>query len=232
MFESHIGQDMWVTQVYKNCSSGFFLDFGAFDGVTISNTYFLEKKLGWEGICVEPNFHFFSELCRNRNSICLNGALWPVANIQLSFVDAHGLSGIQGLSTGPTSDLQLRHTKRIISVSTLNPTDILVNFNAPNKIHYMSLDTEGAELDIVSAIDFNTYEMGLITIEHNHDEVRKTGIREILVDMYNYEVLQVKNEDWFWKTSTISELTKIPVSQMISPGIVAQEVERLYGIRE
>jgi len=134
MYHSHIGQDMWVSKVFRNCASGFFIDFGAFDGLTISNTFYLEKELGWKGICVEPNFSFFPKLCKNRNSICLNGAVWPIPNIQLNFHDAHGLSGIQGQSGMNTSDLQEMHTKRIISLTTINPMDILMNYDAPPRI--------------------------------------------------------------------------------------------------
>jgi len=232
VYKSHIGQDMWVSQVFKDASvTGYFLDFGAFDGLLTSNTYYLEKNLGWRGICVEPNFRFFPKLCANRNAICLSGALWPIPNIQMRFIDAHGLSGIEGLSGKLTSDLQLEISKGTILVTTLNPMDVLRNFSAPTKIHYMSLDVEGAEVQIISAIDFDIYKIGLITVEHNHDEYRKNSIRDILVNKFNYEVVGVYNEDWFWKTKTLSEITMIPVSRIISPGVVAEEVQRAYGIR-
>jgi FkbM family methyltransferase len=222
---------MWVSEVFKDSAPGFFLDFGAFDGLEISNTYYLEKNLGWQGICVEPNFRFFPDLCRNRNSICLNGALWSTSGMQMNFIDAHGLSGIQGLSGELTSGIQLKNSSGIISVTTLHPMEVLRNFSAPTKIHYMSLDTEGAELPIILGIDFNMYEIALITVEHNHDEDRKNSIRDILCNKFNYDVVEVKNEDWFWKTTTISEITKIPVSRIISPRVVAEEVEHLYGVR-
>lgn len=54
-YYSHIGQDKWVAETFRRARGGYFLDFGAFDGITTSNTIVLEKELGWTGICVEPN---------------------------------------------------------------------------------------------------------------------------------------------------------------------------------
>lgn len=40
---------------------GFFLDIGAHDGIELSNTYVLEKKYNWSGICVEANPYSFKQ---------------------------------------------------------------------------------------------------------------------------------------------------------------------------
>jgi hypothetical protein len=45
-----------MTTLYKEKA----LEIGAFDGLTMSNTCFFEKELGWKGICVEPNPDTFS----------------------------------------------------------------------------------------------------------------------------------------------------------------------------
>jgi len=96
----------------------------------------------------------------------------------------------------------------------------------------MSLDTEGAELDIISAIDFNIYSMGLITVEHNHDQIRQGEIRNVLVNRYGYEVVEVLNKDWFFNRKTISAITKIPSSKLFSPEKIAKDVICDYGIRD
>jgi hypothetical protein len=51
---SQIGQDLEVLRKYKNKYNGYFVDIGASDGIIYSNTYLLEKRYGWKGICVEP----------------------------------------------------------------------------------------------------------------------------------------------------------------------------------
>ena len=49
-------QDQWaVKEVFNFKKDGFFLDLAAADGLHQNNTFFLEKRLGWNGICIEPN---------------------------------------------------------------------------------------------------------------------------------------------------------------------------------
>ena len=48
------GQDTLIAELLGSKRDGVFIDIGANDGVTISNTYFLEKELGWSGVAIEP----------------------------------------------------------------------------------------------------------------------------------------------------------------------------------
>ena len=48
---------------------------GAHDGISISNTYLLERKYGWTGICVEANPDSFEQLKRNRRAVCVHACL-------------------------------------------------------------------------------------------------------------------------------------------------------------
>ena len=96
-YSSHIGQDAWVAECLQFKRDGFFLDFGAFDGETISNTYALEKELGWRGICVEPNPRYYPSLCRCRKCITVNAALWPISRELLRLVNPHGLGAARGV---------------------------------------------------------------------------------------------------------------------------------------
>jgi len=63
---SQAGQDLWVYgEVFNQKRNGYFLDVGAHDGVHLSNTYLLEKKYRWKGICVEGNPLTFTTLVKN-----------------------------------------------------------------------------------------------------------------------------------------------------------------------
>ena len=53
-FKSQVGQDAWVCRMLGNKTNGYFIYIGAHDGITLSNTYTLEKEFEWTGICVEP----------------------------------------------------------------------------------------------------------------------------------------------------------------------------------
>ena len=48
---SQIDQDLHVLRFFCNEKNLFFLDIGANDGKTLSNSYLLEKEYNWNGIC-------------------------------------------------------------------------------------------------------------------------------------------------------------------------------------
>jgi FkbM family methyltransferase len=230
-YASHIGQDAWVAECLQFKSDGFFLDFGAFDGETISNTYVLEKELGWRGICVEPNPRFYPNLCHSRKCISVNVALWPQSRELLRFVDAHGLSTIEAYKDADANaGRRLQATHGVIEVETLNPTELLRRFNAPELIDFLSLDVEGAEYEVLSALDFRTYAIALMTVEHNHDLPRQDKIRAYLAQ-FGYEVVQNRNDDFFFHRAHLARLSS-GSRRIMDPMTVFQRVYRSYGINE
>ena len=86
MSNSQLGQDLQVLKYYSNKRNGFFVEIGASDGIHFSNTYLLESKYNWKGICVEPLPDKFLNLCSNRpNSYCCNNAVYNESNITVLF---------------------------------------------------------------------------------------------------------------------------------------------------
>jgi hypothetical protein len=93
------------------------------------------------------------------------------------------LSGI----TETNKEYNNLHSKKIISVETITLTDILNKSNAPEFIHYLSLDTEGSEYEILKGTNFDKYTFGRIDIEHNFIEPRRSDIKIYLQNKgYNY----------------------------------------------
>ena len=67
------GQDKWVIEeVLNEKTNGFFLDTAATGGVSLSNTFILEKEYHWTGITIEPNPHYYEQLVKNRSCITEN----------------------------------------------------------------------------------------------------------------------------------------------------------------
>ena len=65
--KSQFGQDINVIEnIYKHKENGYFVEVGAYDGLYMSNTYLLEYKYKWKGICVECNPIHFNNLIQNR----------------------------------------------------------------------------------------------------------------------------------------------------------------------
>jgi FkbM family methyltransferase len=183
MSRSQLGQDLEVVRFYNNKQNGFFVEVGASDGLEISNTYLLESQYNWKGVCFEPIPSRFERLVKNRvNSTCYNEAAYSQSGLTLTFDISHVsdlLSGISGHIDAHKPKVD--SSKTSIQVQTISLLDALDRANAPSFIEYISLDTEGSEFEILSTFDFEKYTFGLIDVEHNFIEPRRTDIRNLLL---------------------------------------------------
>jgi Methyltransferase FkbM domain len=68
-----------------------------------------------------------------------------------------------------------------VTVDTTTPNDLFHDQNVPEFIEFLSVDTEGSELEIFESIDFGKYKFGVIDFEHNEDEHSRSAIGEILL---------------------------------------------------
>lgn len=181
---SQIGQDISIIKYYNNKKNGYYVDVGAYDGVQFSNTYLLEKNYNWKGICVEPSPVTFPKLkeCR-KNSICINKAAYSKTGEILDFSIDDMFSGI----TDCVDRHMIAKNGQKTKVETIRLDELLKQCNAPNFIEYLSLDTEGSELEILKSIDFDNYKFGIIHVEHNNVEPRRSQMRELLISKgYKY----------------------------------------------
>jgi hypothetical protein len=122
-------------------------------------------------------------LVKNRpNSICYREAVYNDSGLTLIFDIANNsdfLSGISEHIDGHKSEVD--SNKTIIEVQSISLLDVLDKSNAPSFIEYMSLDTEGSEFEILKNFDFDKYTFGLIDVEHNFIEPRRTNIKNLLL---------------------------------------------------
>jgi FkbM family methyltransferase len=172
-FQGQVCQDLIAYLYFKNKKDGFYVDIGANDGVTGSNTLVFEE-VGWTGICVEPQPDIFEALKKNRKCDCVNAAISDTSNMNVKFIKAsgeapNGLSGLASKMSGAHKRRIRRENGKIeyITVKTISFEDLMKNHNVITRIDFMSIDVEGAELDILKTIDFNKYSFGLITVENN-----------------------------------------------------------------
>lgn len=177
-FFSQYGQDKFLVNFFKEKRNGIFIDIGAFDGVTFSNTFYLEKELGWDGICVEPNPLPFRELQKNRKCTLVNCGVGKT-NTSLKFL---AISGGGKMLSGFVDSFDKRHLDRVekhimlskdkkefldIKVRTLN--DILNEYHTC-KIDYCNIDVEGGEMNVLESIDFDKVRIKVFSIENNYGE--------------------------------------------------------------
>lgn len=176
-YYSQHSQDRFVDNfLLHGRRDGVFVDVGAYDGVALSNTYYFEKELGWSGICIEPNPLAFESLSQNRKCVSLNCGVGGQEEL-LEFLK---LPGDLDLGSGFISYFDdssiyknpafIERIKgeggEVISVP-VHPFNDLLRSNQVTRIDYLSIDTEGADFNILSSIDFDAFDIKVIGIENS-----------------------------------------------------------------
>jgi FkbM family methyltransferase len=76
-YYSQFGQDLFLNRwFFKNHRAGAFVDVGAYDGITGSNTYYFERQLGWRGVAIEANPEAVAKLVQNRTCEVFDGCAY------------------------------------------------------------------------------------------------------------------------------------------------------------
>jgi FkbM family methyltransferase len=165
---SQLGQDLFVLCELGLKKDGFFVEFGATNGVNLSNTCLLEKQFGWTGIVAEPAIRWHKDLTNNRKCHIETNCVWRESNAVLTFneTDSGEYSTIESYSSSDVHN-EKRKSGKTYSINTISLEDMLDKYNAPRVIDYLSIDTEGSEYEILSNFNFDKYKFRTITCEHN-----------------------------------------------------------------
>ena len=195
-------QDLFVLSELNMKHDGFFVEFGATNGIDISNTFLLEDEFGWKGILAEPALFWHEALHQNRPSAFIEDlCVWIDSDSTLMFNETEN----KDLSTLDTfSNLDGHHELRQIGqkypVKTISLTDLLDKYSAPKHIDYLSIDTEGSEFDILNAFDFERYSIGVITCEHNYTAAREKIYKLLIPKGYIRKSEKISRwDDWYVK---------------------------------
>ena len=196
-------QDLFVLYKCDQKRDGYFVEFGAADGVHLSNTCLLERDYGWTGIVAEPARSWHEALKVNRNCAVDLRCVWSKSSEQVEFNEAKSaeLSTISVFSNEDTHASN-RANGRYYAVETVSLNDLLAQHSAPKTIDYLSIDTEGSEFEILNHFDFDRYDIRIITVENAFNEARRELIFKLL-NANNYrrtfEYLSYF-DDWYVKT--------------------------------
>lgn len=176
---SQYNQDKFVNEViFAGRRNGFFIDIGAHDGISFSNSYFFEKEKKWKGICIEPNPPVFDKLKKNRDCIVYNFCVGDSSND----VTFWKIEGYAEMLSGIVDFYDQRHIDRVnteirnrggsiteIEVQVKN-LDSIVELNQQT-VDFLSIDTEGNEFYILKSIDFEKIKISAITVENNYNDL-------------------------------------------------------------
>ncbi|WP_438978907.1 FkbM family methyltransferase [Polynucleobacter sp.] len=172
--KSQLRQDLFVLASLNFKANGFFVEFGATNGIHLSNTYLLEKVFSWNGILAEPAKCWHKDLKENRACSIETACVWSDSNSIVDFieVDAAELSTVSSF-TELDSHKKIRNHRKKYNVKTISLYDLLEKYNAPKIIDYLSIDTEGSEYEILRNFDFTKYTFNIISCEHNFTPMRE-----------------------------------------------------------
>ena len=163
---------------------GFFVELGANDGISQSNTKHLEMFHGWDGVLVEPYPENFKKLAKTRssrthsvNAACV-GFDFPGTRMELTYSN---LMTIPMEGSSDVTDRKLhaesgrRWLKRDEIINTFfaparTLSSILDEANAPNEIDLLSLDVEGGELEVLHGVDHKKYRFKWILVESSDEK--------------------------------------------------------------
>lgn len=166
---AQLGQDVWVyNEVFNKMKKGYFVEIGSADGLTFSNTFLLESKFKWNGICLEANPTLYNSLIKYRKVKCLNLCVdEKEGKVQyaLNWLNSGIISG--------NTDNKIADSYEYITLETQTLMSILEKESAPKIIDYLSIDVEGAEERILKNFPFDLYKFNCITIERPTEYLRE-----------------------------------------------------------
>jgi FkbM family methyltransferase len=156
--------------------AGIFMEIGGWDGIDISNTYWLEKVKNWNGLLIEPIKDKAEWAKHNRWNTVWQGCIYDKDGT----VDFHHINGYSEMLSGIREAMSDSHKERIdretsqhglstdienIQCKTIN--SILDSYNI-KQIDVMSLDVQTAELKVLNAYNVEKNPCKLIILDMNN----------------------------------------------------------------
>lgn len=180
-FYGQCGQDVFLVEdVFGRQRDGVFVDVGAHDGIRFSNTYYLERHLGWQGLAIEPLPEVYEALRRNRRCDTVQGCVANAAG-EVRFL---AITGYGTMLSGIVDEYDPRHVARIdreladrdsrrdiITVPAYTLAELLEEHGL-TRVDYLSIDVEGPELKILESIPFDRFDIRVISVENNYQDLR------------------------------------------------------------
>jgi FkbM family methyltransferase len=198
---SQFGQDTYFNEhLFKNMRGGVFVDVGAYDGISGSNTLFYEKFLGWTGLCIEPDPRQFAALAAIRSVPCVETCIADADGTAEFLAVREGLTMKGGLAAyyRPEDAKSLAESSKVerVAMPTRDLDGVLAEYGI-DSIDYLSIDTEGSELVILKSVDLARFGVRALSVENNHNT---TAIADYLASAGYRRLIRLGVDDLYAKT--------------------------------
>ncbi|XP_014261527.1 protein Star-like [Cimex lectularius] len=188
-----MGQSDKVKSILDNKTNGFFIEVGALDGETRSNTLYFERYLNWTGLLIEPDPLNFAEMLRKNRRAWLSPccvSINPYPEI-VQFEQNKNMGKIVG--TGVNNDK--KESTSTVDVQCFPLYSYLLALNR-TRIDYFSLDVEGAELAVLKTIPFQALDIQTLSVEFIHVPGGKDAISDFMFSQGYIVHSEVTHHDW------------------------------------
>jgi FkbM family methyltransferase len=214
-FHSQVGQDRFLLEnFFRGKRQGVFVEIGAYDGETFSNSLFFERSMGWTGLCVEPLPSAFAKLKATRKAICENVCVADFEG-EAEFTEADDPGRNEKMLSGLSKQFDNRHLRFMESLEVARSTRMvqvtrlskLLEKHGLFEIDYCSIDTEGAEIPILTELDFERFRIAVLTVEDNSEDKRLPK----LMAAKGYDVFARLDQDIVFKRNDVKPLARTSV---------------------
>jgi len=175
-------EDKFIEEYFPKGYVGKCIEVGGSDGITHSNTYYFEKSLGWDCLVIEPQpGPRFFDSCEEKRKQALNCAVSTENTNDAEFTIVYcnyqnqghqpwgGMSGLQvdQKLVEAHKEMGLDPQELKINVPSRRLDWIIENYFEHPVIDFITIDTEGTELDVLKSFDTTKYKTKLLVIENN-----------------------------------------------------------------
>lgn len=159
------GEDVVLHRALGDVVNGVFIDVGAADPVIDSVTWAFYQR-GWSGINFEPvkDFADMYHPLRSRDTTIRAGVGAEPGRRTFYIAEGTGLSSLDEKDAQSAADLGYTIVESEIEIVTLNDTLSDV-YPLGTEIHFLKIDAEGAEADVLNSIDLDTWRPWVILVE-------------------------------------------------------------------
>lgn len=173
-FHGQSREDEIAWQIFQNEPAGYFVDIGAHDGITYSNTYAFERR-GWRGMCFEPHPEFYKQLVANRSdSTCIHAAAGNRIELSAPFYampnaicSSTSRIDLESLKSVCMDEKQQFDQMQEITVPLIT-LDYALAIHGIERVDYLSVDVEGRELDVLQGFEIARWRPRLVIVENNN----------------------------------------------------------------
>jgi heptosyltransferase-2 len=198
-------EDVMLARALGNICNGFYVDVGAWDpNIETVTRHFYE--MGWRGINVEPAPAYYAmlETARPRDINLRIAAGKENGQTAFTVIDGTGMSTLDASVARSQERHGFPHHEVQVEVRTLNT---IFKEHAPPDVHFLKIDCEGTEADVINAFDLHTYRPWVILAEavdpssrvHTHSKwephLLASGYRFVYFDAVNRFYLASEHGD-------------------------------------